>query len=150
MRFMAPSTSMSRRLRLACLGFLVAAGCSAPGSENEGARVNAYAANSEALQAFAAKDYATAEPLFAAAIEGGVINPDVYCQAVVRLAVCRGAAGQYDEALAELDKLGPAASNQDEIYAARAFILGKQGKAADARTALAKARQYNRTVQEFK
>jgi hypothetical protein len=147
---MTTSTSTSRRLRLACLGFLVAAGCSAPGSENEDARVSAYAANAEAIKAFGAKDYAAAEPGFVAAIDSGVLNPDIWCQAVVRLAVCRGAAGKHDEALAELDKLGPAASNQDEIYAARAFILGKQGKAADARVALAKARQLNRAIQEFK
>jgi Flp pilus assembly protein TadD len=147
---MTTSTSMSRRLRLACLGFLVAAGCSAPGSEHEDSRVSAYKANAEALVAFEAKDYATAEPGFVAAIESGVLNPDVYCQAVVRLAVCHGSAGKYDEALAELDKLGPAAGNQDEIYAARAFVLAKQGKAADARTALGKARQFNRSVQEFK
>jgi tetratricopeptide (TPR) repeat protein len=147
---MTTSTSMSRRLRLACLGFLVAAGCSAPGSENEDARVSAYAANADGLKAFAAKDYATAEPALVSAVDAGVLNPDIYCQAIVRIAVCRGAAGKYDEALAELDKLGPAAPNQDEIFAARAFILAKQGKAADARTALAKARQINRAVQEFK
>ncbi len=140
----------SRTMWLACLGALFAAGCGAPGSEHEDDRITAYSAYSEALTAFDAKDYATAEPKLTAALAAGVLNPDVYCQAIVRQAVCWGAAGKYAEALAELDKLGAQAPNQAEIFAARAFILGKQGKAADARMALAKARQINRTIPEFK
>jgi tetratricopeptide (TPR) repeat protein len=147
---MATTTRRSRTMWLTCLGTLVAAGCGAPGSEYGDDRATAYATYGEALTAFDAKDYATAEPKLAAAIEPRLLNPDVYCEAVVRLAVCWGATGKYAEALAELDTLGSQAPNQAEIFAARAFILGKQGKAADARMALAKARQINRTIQEFK
>jgi len=128
---------------------LVGCGNSA-GFDLEDSRRAAYAAFNDAAERFSHGDYAAAEPKLVAALVDGVLNPDVYCEATAKLAVCRGAAGKYDEALAELDKLGPAAPNQAEIYAARSFILKKQGKLAEATAALARARRFDRTVKEFK
>ena len=57
--------------------------------------------------------------------------------------------GKFDEALALLTSLEQGAPNLDQVFAARAFVLKKQNKLAEANAALAKARQYNRTIKEF-
>ena len=127
-----------------------AVGCSDPGSEHEDARRSASDAYSQALTAFNAKDRVAAEQHFTAALDTGGLNPDSYVDALVKRAVCRSAAGRHDEALADLEKLSDGGGAEDQVLAARSYLLAKQGKAAEARAALAKARQYNRTVQEFK
>jgi Tfp pilus assembly protein PilF len=129
---------------------LASSGCGGdPAASLEDDRIAAYAAYNEASTAFASKDYAGAEAKLALALQANVLNPDVYCEATAKYAVCLAAAGKYPEATAELDKLGPAAPNQGEIFAARAFIFKKQGKVAEANAAMAKARQYNRAIKEF-
>lgn len=125
-------------------------GCGDAGSQHADARTAAYAAVNEGNAAFNSRDYTSAEPKLASAIASQLLNPDVYCEASVRHAVCLGSARKFDEALAELDAIGPGAPNIDQIYAARSYVLAKQGKAAESRAALAKARQANRAVQEFK
>jgi tetratricopeptide (TPR) repeat protein len=125
-------------------------GCGAPGEEHEDVRRSAYTNYGEGVAAFESNDRATALEKLSAALEGGGLNPDAACDARVKLAVCLTGAGKYDEALATLEKVGAGASNPDAVEAARSYIYKKQGKAAESRAALAKARQYNPKVQEFK
>jgi tetratricopeptide (TPR) repeat protein len=127
-----------------------ALGCLAPGEEHEDLRRSAYANYGEGLTAFESNDRATALTKFTAALEGGGLNPDAACDARVKRAVCLAAAGKYDEALADLEKNGPGASNPEAVEAARSYLYRKQGKAAEAQAALAKARRYNPRIQEFK
>jgi hypothetical protein len=129
---------------------LGAVGCGSTAAEHETGRKAAYAAYNEALRAYDAKNYSAAEPQFTAAIEARGLNPDIYCSAVAKRAACWAVAGKLPEALAELEQLGPAASNMDEILALQSFIFKKQGKAAEARAAFAKARRINPRIQEFK
>jgi len=138
------------RQAYAGLLMLAAFGCGAPGEEHEDARRSAYANYNEGLAAFASKDYATAEAKLTAAIEARGLNPDVKCDAVVKRAICWVKSGKYNEALADLDSLGAGASNMDQIHAARSYIYKKQGKAAESRTELIKAKRLNPAVQEFK
>ncbi len=133
----------------ALLALVLAIGCSSSDGRNGGSRRSAYVALDEANVAFAARDFAGAEEKLTTAIDARVLNPDSYCQAVTKRALCSAVAGKFEEALADLDKLGPAPSNADEVFIARSFIYKKQGKAAESRAALAKARQFNRTVKEF-
>jgi tetratricopeptide (TPR) repeat protein len=126
------------------------AGCSSPAEQLEETRKAASQDYNEALAAFSSGDRAAAEQKFTMVLERGGINPDLYCDAMLRRAVCWAAAGKFDEALADLQTLQAGGGPPDQILAARSYVLGKQGKAAEARAALAKARQYNRTVQEFK
>jgi tetratricopeptide (TPR) repeat protein len=128
---------------------LMAVGC-ATKAQDPADREAAYKALDEGLNAFGQRDYATAEPKLTLALEKGALNPDSYGEAAVKRVVCWGAAGRYDEAYTELDRLEAGAPNLDQVAAARSYVLAKQGKAAESRAALAKARQYNRTVQEFK
>jgi tetratricopeptide (TPR) repeat protein len=127
------------------------AGCGGnAGAKLEDSRKAAYAAFNAAVEAFKSGDYAAAEPKLTEALDLHVLNPDVYCEATAKRAVCWGASGKYDEALAELDQLGPAAPNQAEICAARAYIFKKQGKPAQANAAMAQARKFDRNLKEFK
>jgi hypothetical protein len=128
----------------------IAVGCSYAGEEAADTRRIANQAYGEGLAAFNAKDRALAEQKFTTAIDAGGLNPDSYVDAAIKRAVCWGAASKFDEALAELAKLESGGGPLDQILAARSYILAKQGKAAEARAALAQARRYNRTVQEFK
>jgi tetratricopeptide (TPR) repeat protein len=127
--------TIPRRL---CLAFLAVSviGCGAPGEEHEDLRRS--------------NDRARALQKLSAALEGGGLNPDAACDARVKLAVCLASAGKHDEALDTLEMVGAGASNPDAVEAARSYIYKKQGKAAESRAALAKARQYNPRVQEFK
>jgi tetratricopeptide (TPR) repeat protein len=134
----------------AWLALLLPLGCDSSGSEHGDARRAAYIAYDEGLTAFAARNFAAAEPKFTAAIDAGLLNPDSYCQAVAKRALCWAVANKFDEALADLDKLGPAAANEVDVLVARSFILKKQGKTAESRAALAKAKKINPAVQEFK
>ena len=128
----------------------LAVGCSYPGEKVADVRRTAQQAYAEGLTAFDAKDRTLAEQKFPAAIDAGGLNPDSYMDAAVKRAVCWAAASKSDDALAELAKLESGGGPPDSISIARSYVLRKQGKAAESRAALAKARQYNRTVQEFK
>lgn len=139
-----------RRMEAIMLLVAMTAGCSYPGEKQEDARRKAAQAYDAALAAFASKNYATAEPAFTQAIDGGGLNPDLLVDASIKRAVCWASAGKAVEALVELDKMESWDANPDALHAARSYVLSKQGKLAESRTALAKARQYNRAVQEFK
>lgn len=132
------------------LAISLVGGCGSSGSEHGDDRAAAYANVNEASVAFNARDYSAAEPKLASALASKLLNPDVYCETTVRHAVCLGASGKYDEALVALDAIGAGASNVDQIEAARSYILAKQGKVAESRAALARARRLNPRVQEFK
>ncbi len=129
---------------------LLLCGCSSSNPELAAKRETGSAAVAKGEAAFANRDYAAAGESLSAAVNDGVLNPDVYSSAAVKLVVCYGATGKFDEANALLAKLDAGAPNLDQVNAARAYVLAKQGKAAESRAALAKARQYNRSVQEFK
>jgi tetratricopeptide (TPR) repeat protein len=142
---------MQIAIRITALALaLPIAGCGgAPGAQLEATRRAANDALREAIVDFASKNYAAAEPKLTAALTEGGLNPDLWCEAMAKRAVCWGAAGRYDEALAELNRIGSAAPNQAEIFAARSFIFKKQGKLAEANAALAQAKRWDRTIKEF-
>lgn len=141
---------ISAFLTLAAVAAASVVGCSSPADKLEDVRRTAQEEFDAAMTAFNARDYAAAEAKLAAALKLGGLYPDLYCEAAVKQTVCWAAAGKTTEAMSELDRLEPGAPNLDQIYAARSYVLAKQGKVAESRAALAKARQLNRTVSEFK
>src|SRR5687768_3040007 len=106
-------------------------GCSYPGEDSANTRRAASQAYNEATAALASRDYSLATSKFTAAIDLGGLNPDLYADACLKRAICHGASGKYDEALAELNQLESAGLDRDKIYAARSYVLAKQGKAAE-------------------
>jgi Tfp pilus assembly protein PilF len=141
---MMPRKFLSIFVLLQCL-MLLGCGSVAPApSRQEGA-----AALQSGLDAFAQKNYAAAAESLTNAIGSGVLNTDQYVDATLKRAMAWAAEGKFDEALADLTKLEGGAPNLDQVYAARAFVLKKQGKVAEANAAMAKARQHNRMIKEF-
>lgn len=126
------------------------AGCGRASKRVAHRRAEASQLADEGLAAFDNRDYATAIVKLSDPVDHGGLHGDVYCGVAVKLAVSYAHQGSYPEAEALLAKLEQGAPNLDQIYAARAFLLLKQGKAGDSRAALAKARQYNRSIKEFK
>lgn len=102
------------------------------------------------MTAFNARDYAAAETKLAAALELGRTLPRSLLRSGGEAGGLLGRRGQDDGSHQRLDRLEPGTPNLDQIYAARSYVLAKQGKVAESRAALAKARQLNRTVSEFK
>jgi tetratricopeptide (TPR) repeat protein len=124
-------------------------GCGGTSTETINVRETAAAALAKGDAAFASRDYAGALPHLEESVNSGGLNADAYSDAAVKLVVCYGATGKYDEALKLLEILEGGAPNLDQVYAARSFVLRKQGKVAEANAALAMARRYNRTIKEF-
>jgi Tfp pilus assembly protein PilF len=129
---------------IACL-----VGCGGTSStESVDMRAEAGNAYAEAVKAFDSKDYATAKPLFDNALQGGLYS-DFIGPARVRRAVCMAESGDFEGANAELTALEGGAPNVDEIFAARSFMLAKQGKLAESKAAWAQAIRYNPKVKKF-
>lgn len=141
---MAPRIGHS--LLLIALAFTPGCGGS---TGDSGSRQTAAQAAETARQEFDQRNYAAAAEHFTQAIDAGGLNSDLYVDAVLRRAVCYGAEGKFDEALADLSKIEQGAPNLDQLLAARAFVLKKMGKTVEANAAMAKARQINRTIKEF-
>ena len=139
-----PRTFLSALVFLPCMILLGCGSSASAPSRQEGA-----AALQSGLDAFAQKNYAAAAESLTNAIGSGVLNTDQYVEATLKRAMAWAAEGKYDEAIADLTKLEAGAPNLDQVFAARAFVLKKQGKVAEANAAMAKARQYNRTIKEF-
>lgn len=141
---------LTRLHAVAIIGALCAAVAGCGGAKvDEGGRLSGAEAFAAAVGEFDQRSYEAAAEHFTTSITKGGLNPDQYGEAGVKRAVCWGAAGKYAEALAELDKLLAGAPNLDQVHAARAFVLKKQGKSAEAAQALASARRINRTIKEF-
>ena len=141
---------MKPALRFLLALIISAAGCGNSPELPEQVRVGAQQSLKEGLAAFESRDYATALAKLDEAIASGGVYSGSIVDARVKRAVALAATGDAAAANSELDELEQNAPDLDLIYAARSYILAKQGKAAEARAALAQARRYNRTVQEFK
>jgi Flp pilus assembly protein TadD len=124
-------------------------GCGSNSEKLASSRLASQQAFAEGMTAFNNGDYADAELKLTAAIDLKGLNPDSYCDALIRRAACWAAAGKYDEALTELKSQESSGGPPDLIDVARSFVYRKQGKLGESRAALAKARKFNRAVKEF-
>jgi len=141
-----------KRLLFILLGFLAmpCAGCGGGSSKDAiESRQSAQKAYDDALQAIASKDYTTAKPLLDQAIDSGWLYVDMISSAYVNRAICSAAAGDFAAAHADLDEMEKGAPNLDEIFAARSYVLEKQGKTKAAKAAWSRARRMNRYVKKY-
>lgn len=129
---------------------LLTAGCRRSNELAEDKRVTARQAYNEGVTALEGRKYTVARDKLQEAISSGAVYSGSIVDARVRLAVATAGAGDLQTASMQLDDLEQNAPELDLVFAAKAYVLAKQGKAAESRAALAKARQYNRSVQEFK
>lgn len=142
---------MRPRLKSVCLLLMAGSiGCGRSSAKLANQREMAGEAFGSAVAAFQNKDFAAAAEQFTAAIEARGLNPDQYGEAFLKRAVANAALGNFDAANADLDKLVRGAPNMDEVYAARAFVLLKQGKRGEAQAMFRKARQLNSQVRMFR
>lgn len=114
--------------RLLMVGVLLAAGCSTPG--DSGAVTLSSLQSMEAGRTkVAAGDFAGAREAFAAAIAGGGLQPDSYCEALLQQAECESRLGNHDAALSLLDQLAQGAADLGSVNAARTAVKARQAQA---------------------
>jgi tetratricopeptide (TPR) repeat protein len=97
-------------------------------------------------EAFAQRKFTEAVEALTKAIESGALPVDSYCEAMVKRTIAYAQLGQFEQALADLDKLAQGTPDMASVHAARSFIFRKQGKAAEADREFALARRYNPDV----
>ena len=87
------------------------------------------AALDEGRRLLAARDFAAAREAFAAAADGGGLQPDFYCEARLQQAVCTAQLGRHEEAIALLEELATGAPDTDRINSLLATIRAQQAEA---------------------
>lgn len=126
-----------RRVAVGCmrvtvvLAVLVACGASCRKSDDDPEVVTSTsaAALEEGRRLLAAGDFAAARDAFAAAADGGGLQPDFYCEARLQQAHCAARIGDHDAADALLDDLAAGAPDLDRIENMRAFIKARRASA---------------------
>lgn len=105
---------------------VVSTGCGdRPPDPAETTRTSA-AALEEGQRRLAAGDFAAARESFAAAADGGGLQPDFYCEARLQQAWCAAQLGDLDAATTLLDALAAGAPDLDRIDKVRAFIRSRR------------------------
>ena len=127
--------------------WLVGCGSSRQREQSREGANQAYRAGTAAL---GKRDYTNAVQQLTAAIEGGWLNIDVNVHAHVKRAIANAALDNYDAAYVDLDAAEQTSPYSDRVYAARSYVLTKQGRKKEAKAAWAKARRINRSVEKFK
>lgn len=124
-------------------------GCGGGGSsESESTRQTAASAYESAQTAFNNKDYAKAKESYDLALKGGLYS-DLIGPARARRAICLAETGDADGAMQEIVALEGGAPNIDEVFAAKSYILAKQGKIPESNAAWAQAVKINRSIKKF-
>jgi hypothetical protein len=134
-----------------CVSFAAAivvmlAGCGR--GTDEVSRRRAQVAYDEAVAAVDNKDFTTAQQRLTEAIDSG-LHVDLCDDAFGLRAVCHAALGNLQAAEADIAQMDEGGGDQSLILATKAYVLQKQGKAAEAKNSLQKAKQLNPKVRPF-
>ena len=142
---------MMRRWSVLFSVCLVCSGCSGAKTIQADAAASAQRAYDDAVVAFKVGDDELALTLLDAALgPGSGLPPDIYTDALVKRAVCRARAEQYDDALADLEIASQGAADMSLVHAARSFVYKKQGKSTAASAEMSAAKKINRRVKAFR
>ncbi|MCU0721416.1 MAG: hypothetical protein MUC83_17020 [Pirellula sp.] len=90
--------------------------------------------------------YELALPKLEASIAGGGLGPDLYVEALLLRAQCYAMTGKLEQAEADLAKAEQGSPSEALIELTKGVILEKQGKSAESKTALAKAKRLDPTL----
>jgi tetratricopeptide (TPR) repeat protein len=148
---MSKSSEQIRRLRWMMAAAVVVGTCFSTGcggNKDETIRRSAQTSFDEGAAAIGRKDYAAAKDLLTQAIASG-LYPDLCDGALEMRAACHAALGDFTAAQSDIDQMQRGGADESLILAAKAFLLHKQGKAAEARLALQKAKRLNPKVLTF-
>lgn len=118
-------------------------GCGESSADRAESRRNAQDLFNDAVQAIEKQDHATAKPLLDKAIASGQLHVDIILSAHIKRAICSAVAGDFAAAHADLDKMEQGPVDLGAVWAARSFVLEKEGKSSEAKAAWSKARGYN-------
>ncbi len=91
-------------------------------------------------------DYAAARELYRQAAERGGLQVDEYVECHIRLALCEARLKNFDDAHQALDAVAEGASDLARVHAARAFVLRRQQKPAEAQAEEQRARELDPRV----
>lgn len=127
---------------LTLCGCLILAGCGQQAKMEEQG-VSSQTAYDAGLQAFEAGRYGDAVDKFSLAIDGGGLNADLYCDALIRRAIGRAEIKDFDGAHADLDAIADKAPDLERVYEARARVYLKQENREKAAEEFARAREIN-------
>ena len=138
------------KLRLLPLIFLGLSLCACGGTDQEliEKRISATKAFDTAQEAFKAKNFTVAQENYLVCLEGG-LYPALQEDCRLKLAVCRAATGNAEQALIELEELETMVSLSPQLLAARSYILQKLGRKREAQVAWTKARKKDKYVVRF-
>jgi len=128
---------------------LALVGCGESKQQVAEQRLSAQQAYDQANEAFASQDYQAAKTLYEQAVATGRLFGDLVGTARVKQAICLAKLDDLTAAHAALNELEQGAPNLDEIFAARSYVLAKQGKKKAAKVAWAKARRFNYSVKKI-
>jgi tetratricopeptide (TPR) repeat protein len=123
-------------------------GCGGSKQAATDARLSASESFQAAEDAFDRKEFSLAESEYSNALKGGLYI-DLLDTALAKRAVSRAELGNLDQALQDLNEQERRAVQLDIVYAAKSYVLGKQGKTSESRAAWSKAQRINRSIQEF-
>lgn len=104
----------------------IAGGCSERTVEPGEVTRTSAAALEEGQRQLAAGNVSAAREAFAAAADGGGLQPDFYCEARLQQAWCAARLGDTAEALTLLDALATGAPDLERIEKVRAYIRSRQ------------------------
>lgn len=86
-------------------------------------------------------NYEAALPELEAAIAGGGLSPDLYTESLLLRAQCYAMTGQLEQAEADMSKAEQGSPSDAMMELTKGIILDKQGKSAESKAALAKAKR---------
>ncbi len=125
-------------------------GCGKSEKQLASHRRSAQQAFDAGVVAFENRDFAVAEQELTSALEFGGLYGDLVDTARATRAVSVAAQGNFEAAHAFLNEMEQSTLEKDILYAARSYVLYKQGKKKAAKAAWSKARRVNRYVKRFK
>lgn len=121
---------------VACVA-LVSPACRDAGRETGEVTRTSIESYEQGVRQLEAGDVAAARASFAAAVEAGGLQPDLYCEARFRQAKCEAELGNHDAAIAMLEELARGAPDVDrineELESIRARRAGKPAQAPASR-----------------
>jgi Flp pilus assembly protein TadD len=125
--------------------FAPSIGCGGPKGDPVSV-ANSEASYTEAKTLVLDGSYEVALPKLEAAIAGGGLGPDLYVEALLLRAQCYAMAGQLEQAEADMAKAEQGSPSEAMKELTKGVVLGKQGKSAESKAALAKAKKLDPTL----